>query len=906
VAVLALGANVTSAAAASRGHAARPFAAASPLVSEGSTLLEGRIVDSSGSPVSGAGVSVTSSEGGSESVSTDESGDYSFELPPGTYRLNIGASEGGYSVDPIVENITVSEGATTTENVKLPPIGTMTFVVTNSKGQAAPNVRLTATSTGGAYGSTEEGSTMRTYAYPGPTAGGPCVTDEHGECTLHYLAGAPVGFEVNPPSGLSTTTSGTASAEGSTIDVQLPPSGAILEGRIEDSSGDPVSGAGVSVTSSKGSTVSTSTDESGDYSFELPPGTYRINIGTSEGGYSVDPLIENVTVSEEAPKVENVKLPPIGTMTFVVTSSKGQPAPNVRLTATSTGGAYGSTEEGTSMRTYAYPGPTASGPCVTDEQGECTLRYLAGAPVGFEVAPPGGLSTTASGTASAEGSTIDVQLPPSGAILEGRIEDSSGNPVAGAGVSVTSSKNQSVSTSTDSSGDYSFSLPPGTYRLNIGASEGGYSVDPLIENVTVSEEAPKVENVKLPPIGTMRFVVTDSHGHAAPGVRLTATSTGGAYGSTEEGTSMRTYAYPGPTASGPCVTDEQGECTLRYLAGAPVGFEVNPPGGLSSKTSGTASAEGATIDLQLANYTAPEVGFTVTAEQRVGASGEYTANELEAKPGETVDYLVTVTDTGSRQPISLEAIADAGCETISGPSRGSLGADGETATYTCEHQLTEDGVWTNAATVEVSHRSLKSNEVTVEATGLGSQQITFDTTAPASPVVGTVYTVGATSSSGLPVAFSIDATSTKKACAVSSDVVTFTHSGTCIVDADQGGNASFGPAPQGQQTIDVAAGNASTSTGLSLSSSSVEYGNEQALTTSVTVTAAGGGTVASGKATVRAGKRTLCQAVIVDGSGSCSPKPSKVKAGDYQVTATFKAGHNLEASTSGAESLEVQ
>ena len=58
--------------------------------------------------------------------------------------------------------------------------------------------------------------------------------------------------------------------------------------------------------------------------------------------------------------------------------------------------------------------------------------------------------------------------------------------------------------------------------------------------------------------------------------------------------------------------------------------------------------------------------------------------------------------------------------------------------------------------------------------------------------------------SGNPVIFSIDASATS-VCSISitSGVVSFTGAGSCVIDANQAGNADFGPAPQVQQKFAV-------------------------------------------------------------------------------------------------------
>ncbi|MGO9876822.1 MAG: spherulation-specific family 4 protein [Acidimicrobiia bacterium] len=103
-----------------------------------------------------------------------------------------------------------------------------------------------------------------------------------------------------------------------------------------------------------------------------------------------------------------------------------------------------------------------------------------------------------------------------------------------------------------------------------------------------------------------------------------------------------------------------------------------------------------------------------------------------------------------------------------------------------------------------------SQELT-DASGTGAastpvpQAVTFTTTAPATAAVGATYSVAATGGpSGQPVVLSIDPTS-GSACTLSrrSNTVTFASVGTCVIDANQAGNAGYAPAPQVQQEITV-------------------------------------------------------------------------------------------------------
>jgi hypothetical protein len=83
-----------------------------------------------------------------------------------------------------------------------------------------------------------------------------------------------------------------------------------------------------------------------------------------------------------------------------------------------------------------------------------------------------------------------------------------------------------------------------------------------------------------------------------------------------------------------------------------------------------------------------------------------------------------------------------------------------------------------------------------------NQSLAFTSTAPTLGIRGgSTYAPTATSSSGLDVTVSLDATST--GCTFDGSVVTFAGAGTCVVDANQAGNDEFGPAAQVQQSINV-------------------------------------------------------------------------------------------------------
>jgi hypothetical protein len=87
------------------------------------------------------------------------------------------------------------------------------------------------------------------------------------------------------------------------------------------------------------------------------------------------------------------------------------------------------------------------------------------------------------------------------------------------------------------------------------------------------------------------------------------------------------------------------------------------------------------------------------------------------------------------------------------------------------------------------------------------QSLSFTSQVPALPIAGETYSVTASSTSGLNPSFSI----VTGGCSVSSGVVTFTASGTCVIRASQPGDARYEAAANIVQTIGIGSRNQSLS-----------------------------------------------------------------------------------------------
>ena len=130
--------------------------------------------------------------------------------------------------------------------------------------------------------------------------------------------------------------------------------------------------------------------------------------------------------------------------------------------------------------------------------------------------------------------------------------------------------------------------------------------------------------------------------------------------------------------------------------------------------------------------------------------------------------------------------------------------------------------------------------------------------------VGATYTVTATATLRAPVTFTIDVG--EPVCSISGSTVSFIGVGTCVIDANQAGNANYNAAPQAQQSAPVAKGD-QTITFTSTAPAGAKVGGP---TYTVTATATSGLTVAFSSATT-----SVCTSAERTGPRSPSSLPGR-------------------------------
>ena len=197
--------------------------------------------------------------------------------------------------------------------------------------------------------------------------------------------------------------------------------------------------------------------------------------------------------------------------------------------------------------------------------------------------------------------------------------------------------------------------------------------------------------------------------------------------------------------------------------------------------------------------------------------------------------------------------------------------------------------------INATGASVISNSIPITVVAI-PQTVAITSTAPSGAIYsgsnGQSYTVTDTGgASGNPVVLSIDGASTSS-CSVTGNLVSYgIGAGTCIIDANQAGNADYLAAPQVQQSFSIAKANQGT---LSVTSLSGTY------LTSLTLTTSGGSGTGAVTFMVVNGSATGC---TMSGSGPYSLTSSS--AGTCLVTATKASDANWNATTSAQATVTL-
>ncbi len=414
-----------------------------------------------------------------------------------------------------------------------------------------------------------------------------------------------------------------------------------------------------------------------------------------------------------------------------------------------------------------------------------------------------------------------------------------------------------------------------TYTVTATASPSGLPVAFTIDAAATSVCSISGSTVSFIGVGTCVIDANQAGNasyNAAPQVQQSF-----AVGKGSQTISFTSTAPVGATVGGPTYT-----VTATATSGLPVTFTIDASAtsvcSISGSTVSFLGAGTCVIDANQAgnaNYSAaPQVQQSFAVSK-----GSQTISFTSAAPASATvggpTYTVTATATsGLPVAFTIDASATSVCS-ISGSTVSFIGVG------TCVIDANQAGNASYNAAPQVQQSF---------AVGKGAQTISFTSTAPVGAAVGgPTYTVTATATSGLAVTFTIDATATS-VCSISGSTVSFIGAGTCVIDANQAGNASYNAAPQAQQSFAVGKGSQ---------------------TISFTSTAPVGATVGSGSYTVTATATSgLAVTFTIDATATsvCSISGSTVSfigAGTCVIDANQTGNANYNAAPQAQQSFAI-
>ncbi len=418
------------------------------------------------------------------------------------------------------------------------------------------------------------------------------------------------GWEYHAGSTIDTT-AGTVTALTDHLStfvlVLMPSSGSYgwIEGAVTDSSGNPVSGAKVTVLTAGFSTL---TAEDGTYKIGYLAGA-RYSIKVTRSGFADQSLTADVSGKK-------------GTTLNVTLSESAETSGAIRVLAYDAA----TIDPIKDAVVTVVEGPTSSGAATTDKYGVADLDGLAEGAYTIKVSAPkladrtfGGVDVVAGeytvvGAALASGSSGD---PGS---IAGHVRDRDGVPLVGARVEITSGPaDQGRAVTTGAAGAYEIdALAPGDYTLRATAT--GYDAEDT-GTVTVDSGEQTTQDFSLAPegqgeYGALAGTVRNESGDALAGAAVLITAGPGSVGASATTDSEGNYEITSLVA---------GNYSLRFSA---TGYADVTASGVTV-TSGTTSR----YDVVLTSGGATTGGITGTVRDEPGGPLAGVTVQITAGPG---------------------------------------------------------------------------------------------------------------------------------------------------------------------------------------------------------------------------------------------------------------------------------
>jgi hypothetical protein len=355
----------------------------------------------------------------------------------------------------------------------------------------------------------------------------------------------------------------------------LVPSGTVsLTGHVYDSLGNPVYHQQV-YAQSGGLIIGTKafSDQSGNYSLQIPSGTYDLHI-TGNGGSAATPdnyqlIASNYDLTQSA--IVNITIP-TKKVDILTQDNASSPIENVKLTTNDAYSNNGLSIGGNITNAYGDSSSIAT----TDSTGNGTLWLLpnSSAPYTITAKPATGSSyssTSLSNITITEDTQKTITLD-SIITLSGHVFDPLGNPVPNQQVYFqTNGLIVGSKSFTDSSGAYPVNVPSGVYELHITGNGGSVATPANYQIISYNYSLTNNTNLEIIiPSKKISIHVQDSLGNGISNVKITTNDAYSANGLSAGGNITDAYGDSSTTGT----TNSSGDVDLWLLPNSSAPFTI--------------------------------------------------------------------------------------------------------------------------------------------------------------------------------------------------------------------------------------------------------------------------------------------------------------------------------------------
>ena len=827
--------------------------------------ISGAVTDASGAPLAGICVYAyttsntfggfqTSAADGTYVISGLAAGSYDVQFKDcnniGSYALQYyNATAAGSTSSSGATAVTVSAATTASGiNAVMAAGGSISGAVTDASGAPLANICVYVFTGAGAFGGYATSATNGTYVISGLAAGSydvqftDCGSTSADYVTQYYNATSAGSLTQSGATAIAVSAGTIASG----INAVMAAGGAIT-GSVTDASGGALVGICITALMPGGSFSAGATSiANGTYVISgLAAGSYDVqftNCGNAALNYvsqfynasSAGSLTQTgatvVAVGVGAPASGiNAVMAAGGSISGAVTDASGAPLANICVNALATNGDFGYATSATNG-TYVISGLAAGSYDV--QFSDCNNAALNYVSQYYNTTSAGSLTqsgaTAVAVSAATTASGINAVMAAGGSI-SGAVTDASGAPLANMCVYAFSTAGGFGYTTSATNGTYVISgLAADSYDVQF-TDCGSTSADYVSQYYNATSAGSPTQsgatavavsagttasgiNATLAPGGAISGTVTDASGAPLANICVYAFTSAGNFAGNSTSAADGSYTISGLAAGNVVVQFTNcGNAALNY---ADQFYLAQSSFGTANPVTVVVGQTTPSIDASL--LTSQTITFTSTAPVLPAINSTYTPTAT-ATSGLAVSFTVDASSTLGACSISAGVVTFLAAGTCI-VDANQVGNSTYAPAPQVQQSIDPPAIAPALRWTTIGEPGARDGAVRVPTTfgvrrahSLQTQVITLTSSSPTNAAVGGTYTPTATATSGLAVSFTVDASSTSGACTIAGGVVSFVAVGTCIVDADQSGNTTYGPATTVQQTISIAKGTQSIS-----------------------------------------------------------------------------------------------